>query len=548
MYDYKEKNKDRAERKRHLNVNSGTSESGKTIQRHTAVPGTDFRKSAPGPDGKRHIMVKKNEAATIYIRNDCPFIPAEFRPLGISVMGSIIDPEDSRSIYNVFVQGAVPESDIQIRHLDNMVKKAGGRERTNEEQVHAAERLELQKSYLTEAIRAADTLDLMINALISGDTKIQAPVVYQDIDTILKGLTAHHMSADPEQRITAAALGMDILYAVYAMKEILEKIWPKLVQYVKPEVGPPYEILSQRQKNDCRLIMDVVRSELELRMSQVTMECLYIPFKPEFPTGCAMSANKRSILLSGGADICEAADFSISPGSPLNEEIGWKGHLATRINVDPITRDSLFIEDAVGKSLIDNEASNAHWYANLYGIQEDRVKTEPDANIKSLMQPKPQCIFNRLSYEFRSNYFRMTGIRPGESWKIDYLRSREGQKRKKLGTLYIHITSDFMFGYDFNNTSSGESFFAFDFSDFLRETADSVIDGLILQQQAVAAYRREQGSFGIGKRHSDLKTQMNRQYILNTKTEDFADCSEIYLFGLEDISLPEPVMEPEDIC
>lgn len=526
------------------------------IQGYFPVPGTDYIQSAPPvnaqltPAPPRYIAVHKYEPATIYFSTS---IPGNLRrPVGefLNRLGMLPSVTSSTvqingTLYQRFRQVAKrysPERALQSYGMEDEKHKPIGLNsfplaglaqpnRTSDEEVRAKSILDIQSKFMVDLeniLRRASAQDQDDFGQLEQNLKTLINVYYGTSGNYTKG--------------AMISLGSDILYTAFALLRYIQMkagndgtSFPREIPVVVPGCSAPrgivdidLSLLQTREENytpsatwsasepvynintDEQLLLELIKEEIKIRKSQLEAEIAHIKFKPVIRTGCNTSALDLSEVLQKDKGLVFSTGFDHSRLRFIRD-IGWNWHAACKVPlpVGQLTSDKLVLEDAVGKSSDTNEKANAHWFARLYGNDEtagaaqiplptDVLLPENQENFQ-LWTPIPSCCkFNQTDLSFRRAFFEVRGHAPGDAWLL----------LNDDGRMKAHITPNYQIEYNFKKEKETLSIPVID---FIRTTADAVMDDLMIQELAVQAYLR--------------KTESNPQI----RTEDIGNIRTTYL-------------------
>lgn len=413
-----------------------------SVQRYVKKGDYTFSKAK---DDERNIAVKENEASTIYIKKGAP-IPDDLKKLGIENKGEIT--LGDYGVYQICKQGRI--ASIKKIGVDGTLSEQE-QEELHGEDVETMKKLLYYQKIFVEILKkkCTDLRECLGNR--GGEELLKYLIQLLKSNTELK------------------CLGGDIYDALYAMLGIAKKI--------------------KKDSMDAQALL-VIEDDLNLRLSQIQNEENLAMYKPFFRTMCTASAYDRGGLIDNVRDKTEAGKSifdQIKYGKGFIEgtikkgdfPLGWDGHRATRINQD-ISVDDLYVEDAVGKSANGYERANAHWFAHIYGVGEDRLygvdkSYEILANYPLNSWFLLENHFNKVE-KCDKNCFK--DFR-GKSWNItcdklqDVILTLELNEDMMFYGMFFTNRGDFQYNDDLNGIM-----------DFMLQTANSAIDGMFVGELA----------------------------------------------------------------
>lgn len=476
------------------------------VQRYIRVhaPGGDFIQSASLPGrADRRVMVKEGETGTVYIKKGMP-TPPDLVKLGIKKDGDVInDPNNAPGIrYKRLRQDRIPD----ISGL-----APGGRHekqplRSQADKGEATARLQHQRLFLNRTIGFLNR----IAAALGG------PIVQQTFIDLAGELEAHITSGYSEAGAAGhdayhsviGGLGADILDAVYALYDIAK-------QNAGVPAPGPVRAAHLTNNGDQLLALGYISSDLNFRLQQVDREIDMAGFLPQLRTGCDVSATDRSKLMHGGT-FREKADFN-KVGTGFKDEIGWAYHYGSRIDAAALTPDTLYIEDAVGKTADGDELANAHWFAKIYGAEEGNpnapvtgdLAAGPGAAAQGALIV-PNCLFNQLRPVVRQQFFQARGLAIGSFWEVNFINNLASGGGGYTGKLVVGVNGNYEFTYQFS--SLADQVLRADAQDFILTTANSVVEDFIVQELAISGYSRRYPA-AANLTNKDIKIQMTTRHI-----------------------------------
>lgn len=464
------------------------------IQRYIKVDG--YTLSAPAEEGegngRRCLMVKDGEPASLYINTIAADVDLtnNLKKLGIESKENMVNcageafkkygqgkipqiyhrpvtrqtetiPFRERSFLQMLTSLCSPAPTREIERYGNPELNSEGQlTRSAENKQKAEERLRIQYNMLENVISIAKWY---LSKLEPEDLDIPEGEFRQNkaqLDVLLNQYQVN------ENGLSLVMMGKDTFRSIRLVDEIINGGLENL------QTGSE----GNRLKEDKKTALRIAIEDLEYRFEQIKSEQAVSDLEPYMPTGCDISADERYRLLSfnenGGDSV--AATFENKDAFP--NLISWAWHYATEIK-QRLTKDSLFIEDAVGKSLKDSEMMNAHWSAHIYGTDE-AVSGElgltllNGRNAEHLAEKnvQSQCRFNQMSENFRR--FCLRNVDRSKTWKLNYKI-----RNQVTGTLEVTLKNDLIM-YKFR-PQSGKDFTAA-MQHFLLATADSVVEDFVI--------------------------------------------------------------------
>jgi hypothetical protein len=264
--------------------------------------------------------------------------------------------------------------------------------------------------------------------------------------------------------IPLQCLGNDINNAVFAMYNIA---------------------LKNPISNDDRKVLDIIKNDLSLRLSQIENEMDMASYNPIICTECSGSARQRNQILNKDYGSCSYVQANFEAA----EYLSWEHHAATYIQQN-LSDDSLYIEDAVGKSLTGKEKANAHWFAHIYGVEEssnlnpltDDFIPPYSLNTKFEMNN----LFNKIENSKLKNKFK------GE-WSVKFAKK---QLNLELKVKYDETQNKFFgffeqlgFATLYDNREKNEKYLI-GVMDFMVQTANCAIDGMLVENEAKEGFEQ----------------------------------------------------------
>ena len=490
-----------------------------TIQKYTKFSTANgvYFQANPGTHPNPMIMIKENEAGTIYLRKGAT-IPEQLVRLGINVISdniqdpldTIIHPPVATPKFYQIRQGRITPSGLPPQPL-----------RTHESKNKVLDMLQRQLRFLN---RLNGFLPLIRNELNLGN-QANLTAISDSIRILLDRKTGNLDSGfHKTRRRTIGALGMDIINAAFALYEIAS-------EQIFPPQTPAFTSFAAHYTtvNEKLQVIDALESDILLRIDQVCREIETAEYEPVIRTGCDVSAEDRSLYIHPDRER-QQADFN---KGPFQKTIGWAYHYASQINVGNLTTDTLFIEDAVGKSSGANEMANAHWFARLYGSQQSLPEMHPVGHVltpivgaATQIEPAPFVPvnkFNNLASGVKEAFFTQRGLKRDDSWTIWYVDDRAQQSPFPHGKLVITIDSNFNFQYKFQ--ARPNQILTASMQDFMIQTANNVIDGMLIEEFAHCGYLRRMG-LSPATTTQDIRKQMRTRFVksldsIRYKLEDF---------------------------
>ena len=428
-------------------------------------------------NGNRNIAVKENEASTIYIRNGKK-IPKDLVKLGMVEKGiKIINVNGIPQDYQILKQG-------QIKYKEKLSKK---------KKDVSQKKLDVEDWLTTEylLIEQKRFVEKLNNLCYSENLIDQKNEVKNLIDLM-------------EKSVPLKCLGADIVNAIYALYEIACK---------------------QNVSEFDDLVIDVIKDDLILRLSQINNELELEKFKPLVRTECIGSAIDRTLLMRDGTldplakckDVIESERYipAYFDKNTNFREIAWPCHIASYINQD-LSDDCLYVEDAVGKACCGREKANAHWFAHIYGKDESQLN-------EGKADELPYKIGNAFDMGKRFNEKKLAleffDEKKGKNWSVIYGKKigSIGRDKKNLNIRLIVMLGDdckfygkFEFYYyddiKYKNISVDAKTFKECFDDggkpsisvsylagvmdFMVRSADCAIDGLVVESMSKKAWEK----------------------------------------------------------
>ena len=403
----------------------------------------------------RKIAVKENEASTIYIKEGCS-IPKDLKKLGLKKNGT----------ENIIVDGeTVTYLKIQQGRIDSVRFMEGDKK---QDVLNAADK-ETSESLLKEQLAFVYALKFFCKDSFFGSAEKRICIKkYLEI-----------MVDMMKNSVPLRCLGADIIDAVFAM----------------------YHIACKEQFSDTdALVLNVVMGDLKLRLSQLMNGLDVVHLKPLFRTACSDSTDDRTRLLNQIA--LDEQGVTLKTAAKKNHitsvfckgeftSLPWTGHVGSCIE-QSLTDDCLYIEDAVGKSIIGKERSNAHWFAHIYGDKENsRVNDYATNEVWNF--PYPIGNVFQLNNKFNSakadDMSESIKAKKGKSWcvtfnkKIKRVFSKDCDLSLKLN---IKLKNDFTFEgcFEGKNLRTKDKNYIAGVMDFMVQTANSAIDGMLVGMYA----------------------------------------------------------------
>ncbi len=481
------------------------------LQGYFKVPPFVLSSRHPNHQGQPpQIMIREDEPAAVYFEAHVGrgAIPAELASLGITPSGDQVPgpqlpvpqaqhpPGPAQQVNQPVMYSKLTQGEIPPPHALKT--------RSHKEFQKVSERLDIQEGFLGKALEIANTVNA---ALAQGP----GPAAAQQLNSargdvnrlIVESYTINgaigNLPPEPgapwsscigrvlerlfgmqkKRRLSVGALGKDIVEAVLALYLI---------------TGNEIENRNLTPE-DKQIILQLLQSELSFRQAQISAERQVLIRKPEAPTACDKSAAYRTSLIDNGVTTLKKAEFD---KGVFDSEIPWTYHYATEIPVGDLTTDKLFIEDAVGKSADPRERAGAHWFARLYGTEENAQagpapagqQQEGQQQEEQVQLIQPGSKFNHMSDDWRLHFFQGRGLEIGTHWRLNYV-SFGLSVEAAVPLVTVRVIAGHRFEYQCTLPPEGADVDAFAAKrDFLIKTADEVLDGLVLQESAHTAMRQ----------------------------------------------------------
>ncbi len=465
------------------------------IQRY--VKNNGYTLSAPAEEGAeeghRCLMVKDGEPASLYINRIVGDVDLKdnLKKIGIEPKGEIVDCPEGHFVK--YGQGKIPKIyQRPVRRITEVIpfgersfgqmlsffwSSAPTREREiygnlklNEEgqlirsvdnKQKAEARLRIQYNMLENVISIAKWYLQKLGSESSDATEDE----FQQNKTRLDELFNRYQVN--EEGLSLVMMGTDTFRSIRLIYEIINGRLENLDRGVE----------ASRLKEDKKIALEMAIEDLQYRFEQIKSEQSVLntlALEPYMPTGCNASADRRFGLLGFNASNNVAVTFENK--NVFGNLISWAWHYATEIK-QQLTKDSLLIEDAVGKSLNEDEMMNAHWSAHIYGADEGAsdefgLALLDGGNAEHRMEKiiMSKCRFNRMSDNFRS--LCLENVDRDRTWKLKYQIWNE-----VIGTLEVLIENN-LIKYKFI-PQEGKHFTAA-MQHFLLETADSIVEDFVI--------------------------------------------------------------------
>ncbi|MDR0935409.1 MAG: DUF4157 domain-containing protein [Oscillospiraceae bacterium] len=426
----------------------------------------------------RRVAVNDSEPSTLYIRSDrVPAdIPAEFEKLGIDVTRGSQTIGDS----DFYVFGQKNPTNYEDIAADDPFMRNSEKLRTESEKSSASEIYILQKN----EIKTIKDCGKVFFDCVTGCAGLELPVCKErfavKIPYILRQTKDFISEYYVKQReIAMFDLGTDIIETAFAIEEAAK--------------GLQRANIKQEDIDDCKNLLEIIIPDIEFREKQIENEINLIDIKPQLQTGCDTSARDRKYI--AGSDIMHA-DIPENESGDFENRIGWSYHFASKIKAADLTMDSLFIEDAVGKSARAEITANAHWFAKIYGKMENGSDEENKTYLKDKMTGNSEFEsdnhFNKLSAKARKEFFEIPYdnqkvVKPNKinGWNILYKDLSEGQKLKD--SVKIYRNGDDKIIYKFISEAGQNAAERH----FLITTADAIVDSFVVRYFSRKDQRRE---------------------------------------------------------
>ena len=352
-----------------------------------------------------------------------------------------------------------PMREIEI-YGNSVLSGEGQLTRSADNKQKAEARLRIQYNMLENVIPIAEWY---LQKLVSGNSDTLEEEFQQkkaSLDTLLNQYKVN------EEGLSLVMMGTDTFRSIRLVYDIINGGLENLDRGIE----------ENRLREDKKIALEIAIEDLNYRFEQVKSEQAVSTLEPYISTGCNASADERFRLLGFDTNAGDNVAATFKNKDVFPNLISWTWHYATEIK-QRLTKDSLFIEDAVGKSLNDNEMMNAHWSAHIYGtdetiLDESKLVLLDGGNAAHLAGKvvQSQCRFNQMSDNFRSLFLR--NVDRARTWKLNYQIGNQ-----VTGTLEVIIENN-LIKYRFI-PQRGENFTAA-MQHFLLETADSVVEDFVI--------------------------------------------------------------------
>lgn len=388
------------------------------------------------------FAVKENEAATVYFHHYVN-TPNELINQGLQVVGmQVIDGYNYKKLKQKELKKIPTENSCKEKRL-------GRRTDVVFEDNRKRSGIELYIAY-TRLLKCREHVDFLYKICMNTKRLLSNPVE-ENISENTRNLNA---LLDILVFDSFVFLGTDIIEGLSALIHINSDLAKDTVDKI-----PIYRVL------------DVIAEDLLLRKSQIENEISLCEFRPWMGNACGDSARDRSYY--HGTDGYLGCIIDKVGGIST----GWTGHYGNKINVDKISPDLLFIEDAVGKASSSKESFNAHWFAHIYGNNESLTEENGTNQVIIRLNTK----FNSLPLENRKSlssiYYSENAEKIGE-WVVCYRLDTYGSKNK--ASFYIYYNEEDAYLYGFFDKKEGKAV-EDGLIDFSFQTICSAMDGMLVR-------------------------------------------------------------------
>ena len=422
-------------------------------------------------NGMRNIAVKEDEASTIYIKKG-NVIPDDLTKLGIENKGSEnIIVNGRRESYQKLQQGRIIFKPIENESSERKNEVVKSQDLLSKDDKKKTEKLlKRQRTFVCELNKFCN------KKKIKDDRK----KIKKNLESLIREMREDEC---------IKCLGADVVDAVFAMYYLVCK-----------------ENFNESDKQALKIIKD----DLALRQSQIENELSVSYLKPLVRTECAGSAVDRFMLMNGKDEyncsvfetVCGCRNYVAADFKKENfNELGWSAHKASCIDQN-LSDDSLYIEDAVGKSFAGKERANAHWFAHIYGVNELAVSANRSVGeVNNIPYPLGDffSLDNRFNLIPENEKAQSIKDKMGKCWEVNYDKILKLNKNENV-ELNIHLLLMLDDHYNFigsfdrfkvmvkgdvddKNEAKYNSFFdtyhnyLVGIMDFMVQTANSAIDG-----------------------------------------------------------------------